>query len=618
MVPQGTDVAKQAIDELAHIVDVSMDNEQRSGFDIAMTEIENPDSRERQIVGKLRTNSGHYYYEISSKLKLQTGNNWVVQSVNVAGQTVYERPSEFQGRWDRNEVLKYVHPNFAPIHLAAKRGNVEEIKQALKNGVPVDLRVNNTGGRRAWRKTTPLIWAAARGNSEAVRVLIDVGADIEAQNVQGVNALMAASGAIRATSGNPLDCVRMLIEAGADCNAIDQQSNSPLFYSCGAGQDFDDLPKELLPKEFQLKDPLKLLRPNIPTSIGNSYVEPVRVKRSRHGDAARLKALIDAGANVNAKSDYNNWTPLIAAATSADVSRIDLLLNAGAGIDHRAKTDSTAVMHAATSGSLAVFERLLNASRDVSGEDRDRNGRTILHRAAESSDDSKQKVRLILTHLDVDVNARTNSGYTPLTISLLRSGDAALLLLDSGADPKVNVDNVDSTILLAAKNGPAELLEKLLSIGSDPNERSKVENQLTVLMLAAGSRREPTKKVTMLLNAGANINGNSRDGTTALLLASRVGNMGAVEVLARRGADVNVVDQSDEYREDKMTPLMYVANRGADPHFMCEQTGGMSAKALIENGANVNAKNKNGQTARMLADAIKHNAVIKVIDLSSK
>ena len=63
---------------------------------------------------------------------------------------------------------------------------------------------------------------------------------------------------------------------------------------------------------------------------------------------------------------------------------------------------------------------------------------------------------------------------------------------------------------------------------------------------------------------------------------------------------------------------MYVAKRGADPHFMCEQTGGMAAKALIENGANVNAKNKNGQTARMLADAIKHDAVIRVIDSLSK
>ncbi len=127
---------------------------------------------------------------------------------------------------------------FAPIHEAAKRGDVQTIKGELAKGVPVDLRVA-TGGAGAWRNSTPLMWAAARGQAAVVRVLLDSGADVDAKNDEGVTPLMAAAGSIKTIDGDPFACVRVLIEAGADLEVTNRQGLTALYYACGAGAIFD-------------------------------------------------------------------------------------------------------------------------------------------------------------------------------------------------------------------------------------------------------------------------------------------------------------------------------------------------------------------------------------------
>jgi len=68
----------------------------------------------------------------------------------------------------------------APIHLAARNGNVEILKLLVAKGAKLDL-ANKVGG-------TALMWAAAFGHTEAARFLIDHGANVAVKDGDGMTA----------------------------------------------------------------------------------------------------------------------------------------------------------------------------------------------------------------------------------------------------------------------------------------------------------------------------------------------------------------------------------------------------------------------------------------------
>ena len=75
--------------------------------------------------------------------------------------------------------------------------------------------------------TALMLTAANNPNPEASRVLIDLGANVNAKSTKGGTALMFAS----VFSKNP-ETVKILIEAGADLNAENDEGNTALILSC--------------------------------------------------------------------------------------------------------------------------------------------------------------------------------------------------------------------------------------------------------------------------------------------------------------------------------------------------------------------------------------------------
>jgi uncharacterized protein len=92
----------------------------------------------------------------------------------------------------------------APIHDAARQGDLDALTKLLDQGVPLEAR-DATG-------ETPLLAASLTGRSKLVAVLIEKGADIRARNNRGLTPLHAA-----AYTGY-LDVVKLLVQAGADVN----------------------------------------------------------------------------------------------------------------------------------------------------------------------------------------------------------------------------------------------------------------------------------------------------------------------------------------------------------------------------------------------------------------
>ena len=92
----------------------------------------------------------------------------------------------------------------APIHEAAKSGDLDQVQLLIVQGVDVN--------EKATRDETPLIIASLAGNGEIVNYLLQRGANIYARNASGLTALHAAA------YGGHTDIILLLIAKGAKVN----------------------------------------------------------------------------------------------------------------------------------------------------------------------------------------------------------------------------------------------------------------------------------------------------------------------------------------------------------------------------------------------------------------
>jgi uncharacterized protein len=130
-------------------------------------------------------------------------------------------------------------------------------------------------------------------------------------------------------------------------------------------------------------------------------------------DVAR--ALVRAGADVNAKDDTMQSPYLIATSEVGDDPRLlELILENGAEVDDKDSYNGTGLIRAAERGHPRIVRRLLQA-----GIDRDhvnRLGWTALHEAIVLGDGGSQHVATVRALVDggVDVNVPDGSGVRPL------------------------------------------------------------------------------------------------------------------------------------------------------------------------------------------------------------
>ncbi len=105
---------------------------------------------------------------------------------------------------------------FSPLGLACFFGQFPIAAYLLANGASVDTPSNNDF------KVAPIHSAAARKNLEIAKLLIENGANIDAQQMSGVRPLHSAA------HNNDFPMVTLLVENGADVNAKTNEDKSPL------------------------------------------------------------------------------------------------------------------------------------------------------------------------------------------------------------------------------------------------------------------------------------------------------------------------------------------------------------------------------------------------------
>jgi len=224
----------------------------------------------------------------------------------------------------------------------------------------------------------------------------------------------------------------------------------------------------------------------------------------------------------------------------------------------------------------------------------------------------REAVRAALAR-KADVNAAQVDGTTALHWAVERDDvELAELLLTAGARVSARTREGVTPLQLAAINGSAGMLGRLIKSGADPNERLTPAGDMP-LMLAA--RTGKTDAVRLLVEGGADVNAKENwGGTTALMWAVAEGHAEAVRLLIAAGADVNArshyvaaangrgfegrtpvasraEEKVEEFASGWLTPLMFAAREGSVE----------LARILVGAGADVNAMAGDGKTALALA-----------------
>ena len=231
-----------------------------------------------------------------------------------------------------------------------------------------------------------------------------------------------------------------------------------------------------------------------------------------------MNALLDAGADVNARND-RKATALHWALT--DASKLRLLLSKGADANAKTVEGRTVLYSAAAQPAGAAIVRLLvEAGADVNA--RTILGTTPLFQAVAASAESAR----ILLDNGADPNARSATGATPLMA--IPTPAALALLVARGADVKMTTKRNETALAMAADRGDLEGVRLMLDKGADVNAVDF--RGFTPLMYAAQYDRDSPELIRLLLSRGARVDATA-EGETAVTLAAKRGETRSTRLL---------------------------------------------------------------------------------------
>jgi len=150
----------------------------------------------------------------------------------------------------------------------------------------------------------------------------------------------------------------------------------------------------------------------------------------------------------------------------------------------------------------------------------------------------------------------------------------------------------EKALFEAIRDNDSEAMKRLLDKRVNINARN--EDGCTALICACYKNIGTAK---LLIEAGADVYTVDEEGETALMTASRRGNLEVVKLLIEKGADVNAENKAE------WTALMRAS---MDGHLEV-------AKFLVESGANINDICCWGTTALMLASIRGHLEIVELL-----
>lgn len=410
-------------------------------------------------------------------------------------------------------------------------------------------------------EVSPLIEAAKNRDWDAVRSLVDEGADPKTRGADGATALHWTS------YWDEVEAAELLLRAGADAGAANDLGATPLWLA------------------------------------------------SQNGSVAMARTLLEAGADPNAALPSGE-TPVMAAARTGDSEVLEVLLAAGGDPNVAATRSQTALMWAVAQHHPEAVRVLLDHGADVSArserwsqvmavpphshpanrQDVPHGANTALLFAARGGDVASAR---LLIGAGADVNDVDAAGVSATALAAHSGfGDLVELLLDAGADPNAAAGGF-AALHAAVFRRDLGLARTLLEHGADPDVR--VTNWT------------PTRRASRDWSIHPSL-----VGATPFWLAARFTQPAMMRLLAEHGADPLFVHRAEyvaasgsfgyaaDPRVEETNALMATVGMGGPRRlraFMSPERAELealsleSAKLAVELGVEVDARDLQGRTA---------------------
>ncbi|GMH36964.1 hypothetical protein BSKO_04837 [Bryopsis sp. KO-2023] len=230
-----------------------------------------------------------------------------------------------------------------PLHAAVKEEHDVVVELLIEAGANVDAQ-DASGG-------TPLYYAARIGYLDAAKALVKAGANVDLEKETGTTPLMAAS------IFDEVEFLEFLLESGANPDAQTVQGKTALFFAGENGH---------------LEIAMALVKAGANLNLRtNNKTSPLTIT-SNKGFLETAAFLLESGAKVNIEN-HRNMIPLMAAAGSGNAELVQLLLDKGAAAELNAqdREGRTALFYGAFAGSGDAVEVLIKAGADTSIENED-------------------------------------------------------------------------------------------------------------------------------------------------------------------------------------------------------------------------------------------------------
>ena len=276
---------------------------------------------------------------------------------------------------------------------------------------------------------------------------------------------------IAAAGNGHLDCLKVLLKYSADVEFQDKWGNTSLMMACKKGH----------------------------MNVVSFLVE--------HG-----------GANVNLPNEKGNVTPLMVASSSGHMNVVSFLVEHGADVNLQDKRGGSPLMYAIQDGQVNILSFLVEHGANVHVDLQEKLGKTPLMYASQHG--HRNLVSFLVEHGD-NVDLQDKDGNTPLMLaSSCGHVDVVTFLVKHGAN--VNLQNKDGEAALHFCLSYAnfhykeyfDVLSCLITNGADVN--ACTQDNCTPLMIACSSITVDADAATFLVEHGANMDLQDKNGDTAL------------------------------------------------------------------------------------------------------
>jgi uncharacterized protein len=229
------------------------------------------------------------------------------------------------------------------LYSAVVAGDAAKVREALDGG---------SDPNQQWtHERTPLVIASRDGNVEVIRELLAHGADVHARPNKGQQFAQFIGPVGSAASAGRIEAMKALIDVGAEIDETDSSRRTPLMHAIWLGK--NEAAKWLIEQGARV------------TADDGATDDPLGWAAQRRVSPKVIKMLIARGADVN-RNRINEGTPLMRAVTASRLEAVVALLEAGADPKARDADGGTAIMR---TRAIDVAKALIAHGADILAKD---------------------------------------------------------------------------------------------------------------------------------------------------------------------------------------------------------------------------------------------------------